>query len=103
MAAQQDIESKTLNFWKPHLLYLQPDECKSLYVELNAVEGCEPNQETIARLRAFLTQYCDKPESIRIVSNPPIARSDSRVTRPEILSLRILFIIPCKTFLVFVF
>ena len=88
LASPSDVESKHLNFWKPHLLYLQSVECKSLYVELNAVEGCEPSQETITILRHFLEQYCDKPGGIQIISNPLIPLSDSRVTSPEILSLR---------------
>lgn len=87
-ARKLDIESKNLNFWKPHLLYLQSGECKSLHVELDAVEGCEPSQETVAALRHFLEQYCEKPESIQIVRNQPIPASDTRVTRPELVSLR---------------
>jgi hypothetical protein len=87
LASQRDIESKQLNFWKPHLLYLQSDECKSLYVELNAVEGCEPDEEAITALQDFLEQYCDKPEGIRIVSNPCIPIKDTHTTRPEIIAL----------------
>jgi len=87
-ACRLDIEAKTLNFWKPHLLYLQSTECPGLHVELDAVEGCEPSQVTVTALRHFLEQYCDKPESIEIVRNPSIPASDTHVTRPEIVSLR---------------
>lgn len=88
VASQQDIESKSVNFWKPHLLYLQSRQYKSLYVDVQAVEGCEPTQETISALQTFLEQYCDKPDNIRVVRSPSIPVTGFRASRPEILSLR---------------
>ncbi|NQT00505.1 MAG: hypothetical protein HQ580_00630 [Planctomycetes bacterium] len=85
---KQDIDSKSLNFWKPHLLYLQSAVCESLYVEIDAVEGSEPNEETIETLRQRLLQYCDKPGKVQIVCNASIPLRHARATRPEILALR---------------
>lgn len=86
--AQQDIESWRLNFWKPHLLYIQSAQCRSLHVEIDAVEGCGPSAETLDRLHQFLSSYCDKPEGIVIYENPSIPIGESHSGRPEILLLR---------------
>ena len=85
---KQDIDSKSLSFWKPHLLYLQSATCESLYVEIDAVEGSEPSKETIATLRQFLLQYCNKPGKVQIVRNASIPLRHARATRPEILALQ---------------
>ncbi len=85
---KQNIEPRTLSFWKPHMLYLQKAPCDSLYVEIDAVQGSEPKEETIETLRQCLLQYCDKPGGIQIVCNAPIPLQDAQATRPELLALR---------------
>lgn len=85
---KQSIDPKSLNFWKPHLLYLQSTPCESLYVEIDAVKGCEPNEQTIETLHQYLLRYCDKPGGIQIVRNAPIPLGDVQATRPELLALR---------------
>ncbi len=51
-------------------LYLRAAPHARLYVEVDAVEGCEPSQPTLDRLQNFLRAYCNKPGGIEI------ARSD---------------------------
>lgn len=85
---KQSIDPRSLSFWKPHLLYLQSAPCDSLYVEIDAVEGSAPGEETIETLRRCLLRHCDKPGKIQIVCNAPIPLEDARSTRPELLALR---------------
>lgn len=85
---EQSIDPRSLSFWKPHLLYLQSAPCKSLYVEIDAVEGSAPNEETIETLRRCLQRHCDKSGEIQIVCNTPIPLEDAQSTRPELLALR---------------
>lgn len=85
---KQNIDPGSLSFWKPHMMYLQSTPCDGLYVEIDAVEGSVPNEETIETLRQFLLRYCDKPRGIQIVCNAPIPLQDAQATRPELLALR---------------
>jgi len=85
---KQSIDARSLSFWKPHLLYLQSSPCEGLYVEIDAVEGSEPNEDVIGSLRQCLLQYCDKPDGVRIVRNISIPLEDAQATRPELLALR---------------
>lgn len=85
---KQSIDPRSLSFWKPHLLYLQSAPCGSLYVEIDAVEGSEPNEEIIETLHQCLLQYCDKPDGVRIVRDTSIPLEDAQATRPELLALR---------------
>ena len=85
---KQGIDPRSLSFWKPHLLYLQSAPCESLYVEVDAVQGSEPKEETIETLRQCLLRYCDKPGKIQIVRNAPIPLRDAQAARPELLALR---------------
>jgi len=57
-------------------------------VEIDAVKGSEPNEETIETLHQSLLRYCDKPGEIQIVRNVPIPLEDAQATRPELLALR---------------
>lgn len=84
----KNIEPETLSFWKPHTLYLQSASADTLYVEIDAVQGSEPKDETIETLRQYLLRYCDKPGGIQIVRNAPIPLQDAQATRPELLALR---------------
>ena len=61
-----------------HLLYLRPDRYRSLYVEIDAVEGTEFSEAELKRFEAFWAEWCDKPEGIRVVSSSVIARSAAR-------------------------
>jgi hypothetical protein len=76
-----------MSFWKPNLLYLHARESRRLYVEVDIVEGCQPDNGTIESLHDFLKEYCDKPDGIKIHINPPIKAKDSIVTKPEMIAL----------------
>ncbi len=81
-------DSTDLSYWKPHLLYLHGKQCQRLYVEIDTVEGCEPDAGTIKSLQQFLKQYCDKPGGIKIVKDSLIQAKDTNLTKPELLALR---------------
>jgi hypothetical protein len=61
--------------WSPHLLFMNRAPHDSLYVEVDAVEGTEPNDEILEALEKFLRQYCDKPRGIAVVRDDVIPRS----------------------------
>ena len=64
--------------WKPHQLYLQTAPHPKLYVEIGAVQGCEPSDATLVKLREFLAAYCAKPNGIEIVRDELISTQDAR-------------------------
>src|SRR5947208_16931116 len=55
---------KITSFWHPELLYILSSPYSRLYVEVDAVEGCQPSDATLNKLREFLTTYCHKPDGI---------------------------------------
>src|SRR5580765_531969 len=59
--------AKLTGFWQPQLLYILSSPHSRLYVEVDAVEGCQPSGATLNKLREFLTTYCNKPDGIEIV------------------------------------
>jgi hypothetical protein len=61
-----------------NLLYLQPEPHRSLYVEVDAVKGAEPSESELGKLRAFLNQWCEKPDGITIMRSSGIPRSEAR-------------------------
>lgn len=65
-------------FWKPHLLYLKPAPHDQLYVEVDAVAGCEPSAKELESLRAFLTQHCDKPGGVTVQLSSTIPKSQAK-------------------------
>ena len=67
-----------VSFWQPHLLYLQSSVHSRLYVEIDAVEGCEPSDDAVNKLREFLTSYCNKPEGAEIVRSDVIPVKEAR-------------------------
>jgi len=76
-----------LSFWKPNLLYLNSSKYDRLYIEIDAVEGCQPRAESIEALRAFLEKYTNKPGGIEIVRDSQIKTADARAGKPELLAL----------------
>lgn len=70
--------TQTASFWKPELLYRLNAPYPRLYVEVDAVKGCEPDDRTLDTLRKFLATYCDKPDGIQIVREPVIPKSAVR-------------------------
>ena len=77
-AASNDELIQLTRFWRPYLLYVLASPHPRLYVEVDAVEGCEPSEVTLNKLQDFLTAYCDKPEGIEIVRNDVIALKAAR-------------------------
>ena len=58
-------------------LYLRSMPYDSLYVEIDWVEGCEPNTDTIEEMQRFLSHYCEKPGGIQVVVGRPIPKAES--------------------------
>lgn len=69
---QASYTPEELRWWKPYLLYLLPSPCPRLYVEVEAVEGCAPDEAELQKLRGFLQTYCNKPGGIQIVRDKVI-------------------------------
>jgi tetratricopeptide (TPR) repeat protein len=69
---------KLTSFWQPQLLYILPSPHSRLYVEVDAVEGCQPSDPTLNKLRDFLTNYCSKPDGIEIVRGDVIPAGTAR-------------------------
>jgi hypothetical protein len=72
--------------WQPQLLYLLATPHPRLYVEVAAVAGCAPSDETLDKLREFLTTYCEKPAGIEIVRSQMISRRAARGMPPRALA-----------------
>src|ERR1700744_6374828 len=68
--------------WKGQQLYLQAAPHRKLYVEINAVEGCQPSEALLGDLREFLAAHCDKPDGIEIVRQPLIPAAVARGISP---------------------
>ncbi len=77
-----------LAFWQPHLLYLKRSPYPCLHVEVDAVEGCEPNEDRLERLHAFLAAHCDKPAGITIVRDEVIPKRDASGWPSQVLARR---------------
>jgi len=67
-----------MSFWKPHQLYLQAAPHPRLYVEVDAVKGCEPSDARLKKLKEFLTTYCQKPDGIEIVRGDVIPVKEAK-------------------------
>lgn len=80
--------SETYGFWQPYLLYLQASPHARMYVEVDAVEGCEPSDATLAKLRTFLAAYCNKPGGIEIVRSDVIRVNAARGIGRKALAYR---------------
>lgn len=86
-------DSSTLNIpdsWHPELLYLQDSPHDRLYVEIDAVAGCEPKESEVRTLRDFLVTHCTKPGGIEIVRNDVIPLSAAKGISAKALARRYL-------------
>ncbi len=75
---------------KPQLLYILNQPYRRLYVEVDAVKGCEPDDATLAKLKDVLAAHCDKPDGIEIVRRPVIPRSEARGLEAEALACKVM-------------
>ena len=89
--ARQDPSSNELTgFWRPYLLYALVSPHPRLYVEVDAVEGCIPDEAKLNKLRDFLTTYCEKPRGIDIVRSDVIPRAAAQGIPARALARRFL-------------
>ena len=71
--SQADADALELTgFWQPHQMYLLASPHPRLYVEVDAVEGCNPSEAALNRLRDFLATWCKKPGGIELVRSDVI-------------------------------
>ncbi len=81
-------EPADTEFWQPHLLYLKRSPYPRLHVEVDAVAGCQPSQERLENLRAFLAAHCDKPAGITLVRDEVISQKDATGWPSQVLARR---------------
>ena len=65
-------------YMKPELLYLQEAPYRSLYVEVDVVEGSEVSDEWLDVLKEFLETHCSMPDGIKIVCDEPVPLDEIR-------------------------
>jgi len=61
-----------------------------IYVEVDAVEGCAPDDATLNKLRDFLAAHCRKPEGIEIARSDVILLKDARGVPSKALARKFL-------------
>jgi len=76
--ASKSPDQDAMSFWKPSLLYLKAAPHDRLYVEVDAVAGCEPSKKELEELGRFLAAYCDKPHGIEICQSSVIPKREAR-------------------------
>ena len=86
-AASKHAPAMEISHWKPNHLYLNSRQYDRLFVEIDAVEGCQPRKETVEALRRFLEKYCHKPDGIEIVNDSKIKTAEIQSVKPELLAL----------------
>ncbi len=64
--------------WNPHALYLLSAPYSRLHVEVDAVQGCEPDEVALEKLRRFLSASCAKPDGVEIRRSDVIPRDAAR-------------------------
>jgi hypothetical protein len=74
-------------FWEPHLLYLAPWPYPKLHVEVDAIEGAEPDARLLEDLREFLARVCDKPGGVTVVLDDVIPKATARRRSAHSLAL----------------
>jgi hypothetical protein len=85
-----DTSPRTSVSWKPELLYILNQPYRRLYVEVDAVQGCEPDDATLAKLKDFLAAHCAKPDGIEIVRRPVIPHNEARGLSAEALACKVM-------------
>lgn len=61
----QPPNQEVMSFWKSGLLYLKSTPYDRLYVEVDAVAGCEPSKKELEALGSFLTAHSAKPRGVK--------------------------------------
>src|SRR5687768_1832846 len=75
-----------ISFWEPQLLYLLNSPHPRLHVEVDAVEGCQPSDATLNKLRDFLAAHCHKPGAVHVARGNVIPARDARGRSPGTLA-----------------
>ncbi len=73
-----------------HLLLTHRDPYSKLWVEVDMVEGAEPDPADLAALEQFLIRSCDKPGGVVIHVDDRIPREEAASTYSRSLALRYL-------------
>lgn len=74
----KNTKESSTSFWKPYLLYLKSSPHDQLYVEVDAVEGCEPSREELEALGGILKEHCHKPRGIEIHQSSVIPKAEAK-------------------------
>lgn len=76
----------SIALFKPSAMYLGPEPYRKICVEIDAVQGAEPEDKAIDGLVEFLRTYCQKP--VTVVRKKPIRRAAAEGIRPTLLALQ---------------
>lgn len=76
----------TIALLKPSAMYLGPEPYRKICVEMDAVEGAEPQNNAVNALVEFLHTYSKKP--VTVVRKKPIRRAAAEGIRPALLALQ---------------
>ncbi len=80
--------SKPMAAWhEPEVLLLRSQPYDRLYVEIDTVEGTDPEEHGLAGLKAALRDHCDKPGGTQFVQGQPIPLAQAKGLHPHVLGL----------------
>jgi hypothetical protein len=79
-----------VTFLQPWLLNSSSSPYRSLYVEVDAVQGAEPPQEWLEGMEHFLKTECDKPGGVRVVRSNTITSREAAGASTGALALKYL-------------
>lgn len=81
---------REVTFLQPWLLNSSSSPYRSLYVEVDAVQGAEPPQEWLDGIQHFLKTECDKPGGVRVVRSNTISAAEAAASSTSALALKYL-------------
>lgn len=79
-----DVPSHTLNPGDSAHEYLRDDDFEELVIEVQYMEGYEPTDETLDRIKVFLSDRLHKPEGITVTTLEIEARGQEAYTADDI-------------------
>ncbi len=87
--------SDKLPSWeRPDALFLAPEPCDALVIEVDSTVDAPPSDAALDALRSFFAAYCEKPAGISIVRDESIPAESVRGLTPERIALRHMSLAP---------
>jgi len=79
---------REVTFWQPWLLYTNRAPYRALHVEVDCVEGTEPEGAWLEQVKRFLETQCDKPGGVTVRLDDRIGRAEAAESSSAALALR---------------